>query len=125
MKDGWRSFKISKMKMLNGKLIGWCLMRFCIDVGTSTGSLYLEFRELSDIPLCSGNNYRRKIREMSNAWKQIQRMKRFTVVAMKNPEYYEWCSKRVNDNIPEPNHKNSQLIEEHLRVVPSKLEIIK
>ncbi|MBA0880196.1 hypothetical protein Goshw_013568 [Gossypium schwendimanii] len=72
-----------------------------------------------------GNNYRRKIREMSNAWKQIHRMKRFTVVAMTNPEYYEWCSKRVNDNIPEPNHKNSQSIEEHLRVVPSELEIIK
>ncbi|MBA0563031.1 hypothetical protein Golob_008041 [Gossypium lobatum] len=41
------------MKMLNGKLVGWCLMRFCIDVGTSTGSIYLEFRELSDIPFCS------------------------------------------------------------------------
>ncbi|MFQ6640791.1 hypothetical protein Gotur_014945 [Gossypium turneri] len=40
------------MKMLNGKLIGWCLAIFCIDVGTSTGSLYLEFEELSDIPLC-------------------------------------------------------------------------
>ncbi|MBA0880197.1 hypothetical protein Goshw_013568 [Gossypium schwendimanii] len=76
-------------------------------------------------PLLMGNNYRRKIREMSNAWKQIHRMKRFTVVAMTNPEYYEWCSKRVNDNIPEPNHKNSQSIEEHLRVVPSELEIIK
>ncbi|MBA0576512.1 hypothetical protein Golob_000036 [Gossypium lobatum] len=44
---------------------------------------------------------------------------------MTNPEYYEWCSKRVNDNIPEPNHKNSQSIEEHLRVIPSELEIIK
>ncbi|MFQ6634966.1 hypothetical protein Gotur_010965 [Gossypium turneri] len=39
------------MKMLNGKLLGWCLTRFCIDVGTSTRSLYLEFGELSDIPL--------------------------------------------------------------------------
>ncbi|MBA0881962.1 hypothetical protein Goshw_009415 [Gossypium schwendimanii] len=52
-KDGCRSFKISKIKMLNGKILEWCLMRFCIDVGTSTGSLYLEFGELSDIPLCS------------------------------------------------------------------------
>ncbi|MFQ6634451.1 hypothetical protein Gotur_012347 [Gossypium turneri] len=26
------------MKMLNGKLLRWCLTRFCIDVGTSTGS---------------------------------------------------------------------------------------
>ncbi|MBA0880004.1 hypothetical protein Goshw_015577 [Gossypium schwendimanii] len=78
------------MKMLNGKLIGWCLMRFCIDVGTSTGSLYLEFRELSDIPFCSGANYKRKIREMSSAWKQIHRMKRFTVGAMTTHEYYRW-----------------------------------
>ncbi|MBA0731128.1 hypothetical protein Golax_025378 [Gossypium laxum] len=45
-KDGWRFFKISKMKMLNGKLLGWCPMRSCIDVGTSIGSLYLGFREL-------------------------------------------------------------------------------
>ncbi|MBA0881233.1 hypothetical protein Goshw_026319 [Gossypium schwendimanii] len=39
--------------MLNGKLLGWCLTRFCIDVGTLTGSLYLEFGALSDIPLYS------------------------------------------------------------------------
>ncbi|MFQ6650324.1 hypothetical protein Gotur_022317 [Gossypium turneri] len=38
--------------MLNGKLIGWCPTRSYIDAGTSTGSLYLEFRELSDIPHC-------------------------------------------------------------------------
>ncbi|MFQ6636903.1 hypothetical protein Gotur_013475 [Gossypium turneri] len=38
---------------LNGKLLGWCLTRSYIDVGTSTGSFYLEFRELLDIPLCS------------------------------------------------------------------------
>ncbi|MBA0818121.1 hypothetical protein Gohar_027965 [Gossypium harknessii] len=40
------------MKMLSGKLLGWCLTRFCTDVGTSTRSLYLEFGELSDISLC-------------------------------------------------------------------------
>ncbi|MBA0648482.1 hypothetical protein Goklo_016191 [Gossypium klotzschianum] len=39
--------------MLNGKLLGWWQMRSYIDVGTSTGSLYLEFGEMSDIPLCS------------------------------------------------------------------------
>ncbi|MBA0788671.1 hypothetical protein Gotri_025907 [Gossypium trilobum] len=36
--------------MLNGKLIGWCPTRSYIDAGTLTGSLYLEFGELSDIP---------------------------------------------------------------------------
>ncbi|MFQ6634975.1 hypothetical protein Gotur_010966 [Gossypium turneri] len=72
-----------------------------------------------------GNNYRGKIREMSNAWRQIQQMKRFTVRATITPEYHGWQSKRINDNIPKPNHENSQSVEEHLRVVPSKLEIIK
>ncbi|MBA0881896.1 hypothetical protein Goshw_007047 [Gossypium schwendimanii] len=124
-KDGWRSFKISKMKMLNGKLLGWCLMRFCIDVGTSTGSLYLEFGELWDIPLYSGNNYKGKIREISNTWKQIHWMKRFIVGATITSEYHGWLSKRINDNILESSHKNSQSIEEYLRVIPSKLEIIK
>ncbi|MBA0626540.1 hypothetical protein Godav_004194, partial [Gossypium davidsonii] len=42
-KDGWQSFKISKMKMLSGKLLGWCLTRFCTGVGTSTGFICLEF----------------------------------------------------------------------------------
>ncbi|MBA0637200.1 hypothetical protein Godav_029314 [Gossypium davidsonii] len=41
------------MKMLNRKLFGWYLTRFCIDVGTSTGFFYLEFKELLDILLCS------------------------------------------------------------------------
>ncbi|MBA0753589.1 hypothetical protein Gogos_020418 [Gossypium gossypioides] len=52
-------------------------------------------------------------------------MKRFTVGAMTTPEYYEWWSKRVNDNIPAPGEGGIQSIEEHLQVVPSELEIIK
>ncbi|MFQ6650647.1 hypothetical protein Gotur_022057 [Gossypium turneri] len=38
---------------LNGKLLRWYPTRSYIDVGISTGSLYLEFRELSVIPLYS------------------------------------------------------------------------
>ncbi|MBA0785122.1 hypothetical protein Gotri_026739 [Gossypium trilobum] len=137
------------MKMLNGKLIGWCLTRFCIDVGISTGSLYLESGVLLDTPLLvlrqyrsrqfipatqglaesefsyRGNKYRGKIREMSNAWKQIHQMKRFTVGAVTTPEYHGWQSRRINDNIPEPSRQSSQSIKEHLRVVPSELEILK
>ncbi|MFQ6652704.1 hypothetical protein Gotur_024445 [Gossypium turneri] len=37
-----------------------------------------------------GNNYKGRIREMSNAWKQTHRMKRFTVGAMITPEYNGW-----------------------------------
>ncbi|MBA0756614.1 hypothetical protein Gogos_020647 [Gossypium gossypioides] len=40
-------------------------------------------------------------------------------------EYNEWWVRRINDNIPEPSYKNSQSIEENLRVVPSELQIIK
>ncbi|MBA0880626.1 hypothetical protein Goshw_006057 [Gossypium schwendimanii] len=52
-------------------------------------------------------------------------MKRLAVGPMTTPEYDEWRVRRINDNIPEPSHKSSQSIEEHLRVVPSELEILK
>ncbi|MBA0731276.1 hypothetical protein Golax_025945 [Gossypium laxum] len=71
------------------------------------------------------DNYKRKIREMSNAWKQVHWMKRFTVGEMTTPKYYEWWSKRVNDNISGPREECVRSIEEYLQVVPSKLEIIK
>ncbi|MBA0653967.1 hypothetical protein Goklo_021062 [Gossypium klotzschianum] len=72
-----------------------------------------------------GDNYKRKIREISKAWKQVHRMKRFTIGAMTTLEYYGWWSKRVNNNISRPVKNGIQSIEEHLQVVPSKLEIIK
>ncbi|MBA0786235.1 hypothetical protein Gotri_025150, partial [Gossypium trilobum] len=62
---------------------------------------------------------------MSNAWKQVHRMKRFTVGAMTTPKYYGWWSKRVNDNIPGPREECVRSIEEHLQVVPLELKIIK
>ncbi|MFQ6622220.1 hypothetical protein Gotur_002772 [Gossypium turneri] len=40
-------------------------------------------------------------------------------------KYNEWWDRRINDNIPKPSQENSQSIEEHLRVVPSELEIIR
>ncbi|MBA0805545.1 hypothetical protein Gohar_005049 [Gossypium harknessii] len=44
-KTGWRFFKISRTKILNGKPRGWCPMRSYINVGTSTGSLYSGYGE--------------------------------------------------------------------------------
>ncbi|MBA0850330.1 hypothetical protein Goshw_006028 [Gossypium schwendimanii] len=44
---------------------------------------------------------------------------------MTNPEYNDWRVRRINDNIPEPSHENNQSMEEHLRIVPSELKIIK
>ncbi|MBA0877764.1 hypothetical protein Goshw_012338 [Gossypium schwendimanii] len=52
-------------------------------------------------------------------------MKRFTVGANITSEYHRWRSKRINDNIFELSHENNQSIEEHLRVIPSELEIIR
>ncbi|MBA0755269.1 hypothetical protein Gogos_020055 [Gossypium gossypioides] len=72
-----------------------------------------------------GDGYKKKIREMSNAWNQTCRMKRLVVGPMTTLEYNEWWVRRINDNIPEPSHENNQSIEEHLRVVPSELKIIK
>ncbi|MBA0710952.1 hypothetical protein Golax_010195 [Gossypium laxum] len=54
-----------------------------------------------------------------------RRMKRLAVTPMMTLEYNEWWVRRINDNIPKPSQGNSQSIEEHLRVVPSKLEIIR
>ncbi|MBA0667795.1 hypothetical protein Goklo_000830 [Gossypium klotzschianum] len=53
------------------------------------------------------------------------RMKRLAVGPMTTPEYNEWWVRRINDNIPKPIQGNNQSIEEHLRVVPSELEIIR
>ncbi|MFQ6663795.1 hypothetical protein Gotur_031167 [Gossypium turneri] len=52
-------------------------------------------------------------------------MKSLAVGPMTTSEYNKWWVKRINDNVPRPSSENSQSIEEHLRVVPSKLEIIK
>ncbi|MBA0729049.1 hypothetical protein Golax_022790, partial [Gossypium laxum] len=71
------------------------------------------------------DGYNKKIREMTNAWKQTRQMKRLAIGPITTPEYIEWRVRRINDNIPERSHKSNQSIEEHLRVVPSELEIIK
>ncbi|MBA0636804.1 hypothetical protein Godav_025876 [Gossypium davidsonii] len=52
-------------------------------------------------------------------------MKRIVVGVTTTPEYHGWQSKRINDNIPKAREECGRSIEEHLRVVPSELEIIK
>ncbi|MBA0845075.1 hypothetical protein Goarm_022601 [Gossypium armourianum] len=71
-----------------------------------------------------GDGYKKKVREMASAWNQTRRMKGLAIGSMKTSEYSEWWVKRINDNVPGPSQENSQSIEEHLRVVPSELEII-
>ncbi|KAL1121059.1 hypothetical protein V6Z11_D01G207000 [Gossypium hirsutum] len=68
---------------------------------------------------------RKKIQEISNVWKQTRRMKRLAVGPMTTPEYYGWRARRINDNTPKINHGDGQSIEEHLRVIPSELEMVR
>ncbi|MFQ6621742.1 hypothetical protein Gotur_001844 [Gossypium turneri] len=80
---------------------------------------------LPDEILYRDDGYRKKIQEMSSAWKQTRRMKRLAMGPMTTPEYREWWARRINDNTPKLNQEDSQSIEEHLRVIPSELEIIR
>ncbi|XP_040939290.1 vimentin-like [Gossypium hirsutum] len=73
----------------------------------------------------TGNNYKKKVREISNAWNQTRRMKKFIANPMTTPEYNRWWNQRLNDNIPTSDQGNPQSIEEHLKVIPSELEIIR
>ncbi|MBA0572491.1 hypothetical protein Golob_002831 [Gossypium lobatum] len=100
-------------------------MRFCIDVETSTGvSLLGIWGAIGYAPLLvlrqyksrqfilatqglaqcefayKGDNYKKKVREISNVWNQTHEMKRFTINPMTTPEYDWWWGKKVNDNIP-------------------------
>ncbi|KAA3477696.1 golgin subfamily A member 5-like [Gossypium australe] len=111
------------------------LLGICGAVGYAHLLVLRQYRSRQFIPATHGlaqcefsykeDNYKRKIREMSNAWNQIRRIKRFAAGTMTTPEYNGWWSKRVNDNIPGPNQEDIRPMEEYLRVVPSELEIIK
>ncbi|KAA3458455.1 227 kDa spindle and centromere-associated protein-like protein [Gossypium australe] len=70
-------------------------------------------------------SYKKKVKEISSAWNQIHRMKRLSIGPMTTSEYREWRTRRINDNIPEPNPEGAQSREEYLRVVPLELEIVK
>ncbi|MBA0858303.1 hypothetical protein Goshw_024118 [Gossypium schwendimanii] len=72
-----------------------------------------------------GDNYKKKVREISNAWNQTHRMTKFVRNPMSTPEYDWWWGKRVNDNVPVSSQENTQPMKEHLQVIPFELEIIK
>ncbi|XP_052881225.1 uncharacterized protein LOC128289418 [Gossypium arboreum] len=84
-----------------------------------------QYRSRQFIPVTQGlaqcefpykdNNYKKRVREISDAWNQTRRMKGFTAGPMTTPEYEWWWGRRVNDNIPRQNQGNTQPIEEHLR----------
>ncbi|MBA0819870.1 hypothetical protein Gohar_019592 [Gossypium harknessii] len=71
------------------------------------------------------DNYKNRVREMSNAWNQTRRMKILAVGPSITPEYSQWHNQRVNDNISVSNPKTTRSLEEHLQVLLSEIEIIK
>ncbi|MBA0729345.1 hypothetical protein Golax_025394, partial [Gossypium laxum] len=76
-------------------------------VPTTHGLAQYEF-------LYRGDNYKKKVNEISQACNQTRRMKRLAVGSMTTPKYSEWWSKRINDNIPESNSEDARPMEEYL-----------
>ncbi|KAL1182899.1 hypothetical protein V6Z11_A02G145100 [Gossypium hirsutum] len=72
-----------------------------------------------------GADYKRKVSEVSSAWKKTCRLKGVAISPATTPEYVEWRGRRVNDNIPKPSVEGARPMEEYLRVKPSELEIMK
>ncbi|MBA0722542.1 hypothetical protein Golax_003209 [Gossypium laxum] len=77
IKSGWQFSKVSKTKTLNG---GPLSRQF---IPTSQGLAQCEFAY-------KGDNYKKKVREISNAWNRSHKMKRFTTNPMTTPEYDWW-----------------------------------
>ncbi|KAG8477142.1 hypothetical protein CXB51_030917 [Gossypium anomalum] len=94
-----------------------------------------QYRSRQFIPMTHGlaqsefaykeKNYRKRVQEISDAWKRTHRMKRLAVGSMTTPEYKGWLSNRVNDSVPEPSLEDVRTMEEYLQVIPSELEIVK
>ncbi|KAG8485611.1 hypothetical protein CXB51_018950 [Gossypium anomalum] len=72
-----------------------------------------------------GDNYKKKVHEISNAYNQTRRMKRFAANPMTTSEYDRWWGQRIKDNIPTSDQEHTRSMEEHLKVISSELEIIK
>ncbi|KAL1184470.1 hypothetical protein V6Z11_A01G046800 [Gossypium hirsutum] len=72
-----------------------------------------------------GANYKRRVSEVSSAWKKTCRLGGKTISPATAPEYIEWKGRRVNDNIPKLSMEGARPMEEYLQVRPSELEIMK
>ncbi|KAH1115471.1 hypothetical protein J1N35_008849 [Gossypium stocksii] len=48
-------------------------------------------------------NYKKKAREISNAWNQTHKLKGLATNPLTTPEYDQWHGQRINDNIPVTN----------------------
>ncbi|MFQ6651834.1 hypothetical protein Gotur_024001 [Gossypium turneri] len=70
-----------------------------------------------------GDNYKKKVREISNAWNQTYRMKIFVVNPMMTPKYSWWRGKRINDNISASSQEDVRPIKEHLQLEEEKMHL--
>ncbi|MBA0551886.1 hypothetical protein Golob_022744, partial [Gossypium lobatum] len=86
--------------------------------------IFPKYRSRHFIPVMQGlarcefaykdDNFKKKVREISNAWNQTRKMNRFFVNPMTTLEYDWWWGKRVNDNVPSSSQEITWSIEEHL-----------
>ncbi|KAG8482795.1 hypothetical protein CXB51_024403 [Gossypium anomalum] len=72
-----------------------------------------------------GDHYKKRMREISEAWKKPFCMKILTEGSTSTLEYKGWFSRRVNDNIPRLIFGVARSLEESLRVIPSEVEVMK
>ncbi|KAE8678144.1 hypothetical protein F3Y22_tig00111440pilonHSYRG00048 [Hibiscus syriacus] len=72
-----------------------------------------------------GDSYKKRIKEIVDSWKKVLRMDIVADKDMLTPDYLEWRRLQKNDNTPVPNCDDTRTMEEHLRHVPSGLEIAK
>ncbi|KAL1165967.1 hypothetical protein V6Z11_A06G164900 [Gossypium hirsutum] len=71
-----------------------------------------------------GDHYKKRMREISEAWKKPFCMKISTEGSTSTLEYKGWFSRRVNDNVPRMILGMARSLEDSLRVVPSELEVM-
>ncbi|KAG8488724.1 hypothetical protein CXB51_016674 [Gossypium anomalum] len=72
-----------------------------------------------------GDHYKKRMREISEAWKKPFCMNILTEGLTPTVEYKGWFSRKVNNNVPRPILGVARSLEESLRVIPSELEVMK
>ncbi|KAL1156500.1 hypothetical protein V6Z11_A08G096200 [Gossypium hirsutum] len=97
----------------------------CGAVGYTPLLVLRQYRARQFIPATQGDHYKKRMREISEAWKKPFCMKTLTEGSTSTLEYKGWFSKRVNDNVPRPILGIARSLEESLRVIPLELEVMK
>ncbi|XP_039033070.1 uncharacterized protein LOC120168855 [Hibiscus syriacus] len=70
-------------------------------------------------------NYKKKVKDVVELWKKIFRTDVVASKDMLTPDYIKCRKLRKNEIVPIPDHEDTRTMEEHLKPVPSELEIAK